>query len=678
MTLRRQLLLVCLLTLVLPWAGCQFVRETESALREGQQQMLAGTAQAIADSLAQFPDQFLGDRKDTAAGNAVYAHPLESAPLVDGYFDDWALPEKALARMRTNDVAARYALGVYRRYLFLYVEVQDGDVRYASPAGPRARYSDRIEVFTTGEQGKPVSFVFAPEAPGQLIAIRSDTDEPQAESRISAHWQDTARGYRLEARIPTQLLGATLGIAITDTDDPSVSGERATTFAGHGPGPLVTASPFLTNVASGYVQPGLRLIVTDPAGWRLAESGNLSLAPDSATGNSAISGWLRMAYDALLESGEEAELAEPDPSGREQQAYIREALQGDPATSWFRSQRSGRAVVAVAQPIWSGTVQTGAVILQQGTDAILSLTNRALARLMNVTVVATLVVGVALLGYASWLSLRIRKLSSAALQALDGATVHSELPSARAPDEIGDLSRSFSSVLKQLGDYNEYLRTLASKLSHEMRTPLTIVMSSLENLEHEPLSGDSAEYTARARSGALRMQKILSAMSEASRVEQLIENAEPERFDLHAALKTIFVAYADAWPQRRFTFASEVASASIDGSPELIVQMLDKLVDNAIDFSKPGDEIKANLTATDNIGIITVTNPGPPLPERMRSQLFDSMVSVRGQEPDRHLGLGLYVAKLIALGHDGSITAYDIAGGVTFEVRLPLNHDDTA
>ena len=50
MTLRRQLLLVCLLTLVLPWAGCQFIRETESALREGQQQMLAGTAQAIADA----------------------------------------------------------------------------------------------------------------------------------------------------------------------------------------------------------------------------------------------------------------------------------------------------------------------------------------------------------------------------------------------------------------------------------------------------------------------------------------------------------------------------------------------------------------------------------------------------------------------------------------------------
>jgi hypothetical protein len=58
MNLRRQLLLVSLLTLVLPWAGCQFIRETESALRIGQQQMLAGTARAIADSLTQHEEDF--------------------------------------------------------------------------------------------------------------------------------------------------------------------------------------------------------------------------------------------------------------------------------------------------------------------------------------------------------------------------------------------------------------------------------------------------------------------------------------------------------------------------------------------------------------------------------------------------------------------------------------------
>ncbi len=66
-----------------------------------------------------------------------------------------------------------------------------------------------------------------------------------------------------------------------------------------------------------------------------------------------------------------------------------------------------------------------------------------------------------------------------------------------------------------------------------------------------------------------------------------------------------------------------------------------------------------------------MTNPGPPLPERMRSQLFDSLVSVRSGGNDRHLGFGLFIARLIATGHGGGIDGRNVPGGVTFEVRLP-------
>ena len=128
---------------------------------------------------------------------------------------------------------------------------------------------------------------------------------------------------------------------------------------------------------------------------------------------------MRLAYGALLESGVEMALAEPDATGREQQDYVRSALRNESATAWFRSPQTGRAVVTVAQPVWSGTVQTGALVLQQGTEAILSLTNKSLGRLINFTLIATLAVALILLGYASWLSLRIRRLSTAAERALD-------------------------------------------------------------------------------------------------------------------------------------------------------------------------------------------------------------------------------------------------------------------
>ena len=674
MNLRKQLLLVSLLTLILPWAGCQFIRETESALREGQQQMMSGTARAIADSLSQFSDELLASRDDLKIGqNQLYGHPLATAPLIDGYFDEWTAPEGSAVSLRGADGAIRYVLGTHRQNLYLYLDIRDLSVifdRGQDAIFPRS-YSDHVALLSVDETGAQTIFRFRAEAPGEIIAVRESGGNVFDDTRIAAYWQDTPGGYRLEVRIPQSLLGKRLGLIITNTGDATASGIRSATFDGNLPGRFVALSPVLQSVAKGYVQRGLRLIVTDRNGWRLGQAGSISGVPEGIEDVPPSTGWLRIAYNLLLEPGAEAALAEPDASGREQQGYVREALNGRPATRWFRSPGTGRAVVSVAHPIFSGNVQTGAIILQQGTDAILSLTNQAMTRLITLTLIATIGVAIVLLGYASWLSARIRHLSNAAERALDEKHVRTSLPSALAEDEIGDLSRSFSSVLQQLGNYNDYLQTLASKLSHELRTPLTIVKSSLENLEHEELPKESAVYTARAKEGVERLRKILSAMSEASRTEELIENAEPENLDLDKVLESTIAAYADAWPERRFIFDNHATETTVFGSPELIIQMLDKLADNAVEFSSADDEIMVMLDSDSDTIAISISNPGPPLPDNMRSQLFHSMVSVRKGGGKRHLGLGLYVARLIAEGHNGSISADNRSGGVVFTVKFP-------
>ncbi len=679
MNLRKQLLLVSLLTLILPWAGCQVLRDTESALRQGQQQFLSGTAQAIADSFSQFPDELLAGKHDLRFGqNQLYGHPLVTAPLIDGYFDDWTTPEGSAMPLRGTDGTIKYVVGIRRPHVYLHVDIRDTSVIFDRgqdaifPSG----HSDHVSLVSVDESGERTVFRFRAEAPGEIIAVRETGGEVFDDTRIAAYWQDTPGGYRLEARIPQSLLGSRLGLVIINTDNATTSGIRSATFDGNLPGRFVTISPVLQSVAAGYVQPGWRLIVTDIRGWRLAQAGSISGVPDGIENIPPSSGWLRLAYSLLLEPGAASALAEPDASGREQQDYVSEALNGRPATRWFRSPDTGRAVVSVAQPIFSGTVQTGAIILQQGTDAILSLTNQAMMRLITLTLIATIGVALVLLGYASWLSARIRSLSNAADRALDEKHVRTSLPSALAGDEIGDLSRSFSSVLQQLGDYNDYLQTLASKLSHELRTPLTIVKSSLENLEHESLSKESAIYTARAKEGVERLRKILSAMSEASRTEELIEHAEPENFDLGKVLESTVAAYADAWPERQFVFDNRAADAIVFGSPELIIQMLDKLADNAVDFSSAGDEIRVSLDSDPDSVELSISNPGPPLPDNMRTQLFHSMVSVRQGGGERHLGLGLYVARLIAEGHNGFITAENVSDGVMFTVTLPKQTAD--
>jgi len=671
MNLKRQLLLVSLLTLMLPWAGCEFIRETESALRSGQQQMMAATARALANTMAQYNEEFPLAADSSATANQLYMHPLSLRPTIDGYFDDWSLDATSLRTIRGVDGPIEIALGRFGETIYLYVNVRDDSRVYATSRSmileEGSQFADRISLISSNPPYLEETIAFAAEAPGRILSYRKTAYGFAPEPAISANWQDAPKGYRLEASIPASLLGTHLGVVISNTDDAGLPGTRSSSYSGPTPGRAASVSPKISAVAAGLVQPDMRLLVTDANGWRIASVGTLA----DSTGADTRIGVARKIYALLVESGRQADSAEPDPLGREQEAYVSSALQGREMQSWFRSNDSGRAIVAVAAPVTDGTQTIGAVILQQGTDAILSLSNKRLAQLINLTLIVTVLVAGTLLGYATWLSRRIRHLSVAAEAALENEALQAALPSALAEDEIGDLSRSFSSVLRQLGEYNAYLRSLASKLSHELRTPLAIVTSSLENLEHEPLNDAGKGYTERARSGADRLRRILGAMSEASRVEELMSNAEPESFDLRAVLESTVDAYRDVYKERNFSFECELSTAKMAGSPELLIQMVDKLIDNAVGFSEANDTITLGLAEEDSAWELSVANPGPPLPERMRTQMFDSMVSVRSGTSDRHLGLGLYIARLIATGHGGRIDADNIDGGVIVRVKLP-------
>ena len=341
-----------------------------------------------------------------------------------------------------------------------------------------------------------------------------------------------------------------------------------------------------------------------------------------------------------------------------------------------RPTPDGRAViVSAAHPIWVGDQVRGVVIVEETTNAVLAERNRAFERLFSIVLAALLIGTLALTLYASRLVARIRRLRDEAEAAIDeqgrarGAVVAST-----AGDEIGDLSRSFSSALSRLAQYASYQQNMASRLSHELRTPVAVVRSSLENLQLSPLPEDARVYIERAQLGLDRLAHILTRMTEATRLEQSLGDAERERFDLSAVVAGCVEGYRLAYPGQTILLETPADKLWIDGAPDLVAQMLDKLVANATEFGLPGAPIVVRLRREDSAACIEVENEGPPLPESMPGRLFDSMVSVRGEGGGDapHLGLGLYIVRLIADFHGGSASASNRADGrgVVVSVRL--------
>jgi two-component system, OmpR family, sensor histidine kinase ChvG len=293
--------------------------------------------------------------------------------------------------------------------------------------------------------------------------------------------------------------------------------------------------------------------------------------------------------------------------------------------------------------------------------------------MLNFTLATSIIVVTAILVFATWLGLRLSRLRRASESALTDSGALAQFPETHARDELGDVARSFATLLARLNEYTSYLRTLAGKLAHEIRTPLTIVRSSLDNLESEALPEGARAYVERARQGSERLGSILVAMGAASRVEEAISGAERVHFDLVPVLDSAVAAYRGAFPQHQFRFDHALSTLTLNGAPDLVVQMLDKLIDNAVDFSPAGSTITVRLAAAANAALIEVDNPGRPLPPHLAGRVFESLWQSRPDGDSRpHFGLGLYIVRLIAEFHGGGAQAQDLPDGtgVRFSVRL--------
>ncbi|WP_329741280.1 ATP-binding protein [Dyella sp. A6] len=658
MTLRRKLLLVALCTLALPVAGWLYVRQMEALLRQGQAQALIASARAVARSLVVTNVPLPTGDKGWYVQRAV--NPI----TVDGYGDDWApmTPWSQALGTRGKLLLARDADGFY-----LYADIRCARRTRADADDPGALHADHLTLLLANGTGKR-RYLIASAAPGPLQARPLDPPVPGLPDRIDAWWQEDGSGYRVELRLPPTLQLTQLGAGVYD----GVAGGNPLAVDTR---PLLHDSKSISHEL-GQLAPGnVRARILSPSGWLLAQSGHLG-AGGRQPGWFASVVYRLLLADHLAESKPWTELA-PRPSLPE----VDKARAGKPDAIWRWGEQRGTVVLSAAVPIQRQGQLAGVLLLEQASRAVPLLANQALFGLLLTSFAVLLAAGAVLFGFATRLSLRLGRLRDAAERAqlddghLDAHLLGSRFPMVDAEDEIGDLARSFARLFEVVGGYTDYLRTLASKLSHELNTPLAIVKSSLDNLEHAGLPADAQPYLARARDGVGRLGTLVRAMSESSRMERAIAAAEPEDVDLREVVRGCADAYRALAGARRLECSLPDAPLYLHCAPEPIAQALDKLFDNALSFTPPEGWLRLSLHAVEGGAEIELANQGPPLPAAMQGRLFDSLVSLRdkatpGDAP--HLGLGLYVVRLVAERHRGTASArnLDDGSGVAFSLSL--------
>jgi two-component system, OmpR family, sensor histidine kinase ChvG len=686
-----QILLVSSFVLILPGLGLELVREQQRLVLEGQERALAATARRAAVALSDRPGLLLASDAAAGSGGVLRILDLPGPVVLDGQTEDWdeaAIESHALLAPDADaappgSFSAVFRIGRQGGGVYVLFEVRDADVVPSDPERGSDE-ADHLEIAAVTADDEFLRFAIDAAADGPVSAwLLREGERPAPDNRVAGAWRTTPDGYVVELRLPRTLVGTRLSFAAIDVDSPqtrAVAG-RLESSGMTSPDELAVVlapSPEMGDLLGGLAGPQTQLWVIDTGKHVLTHAG--SLAPEVAQGDAeepAGAGWvldrLTRAVRAVVDEPR-VERAPPDTH------EVDQALAGEPATRWRAVAGSSAMVLSAAHPVRvEGRVRAVVLARETATD-VLRVRGRAFEKILGAILGVALLGLVALLAFATRLSVRVSRLRDGVEQLeAGGRAPPAALPGATATDEVGDLARSVAAMAGRQREQTAYLEQVGRRLSHEMRTPVGVVRSSLDNLRLAALPAEALVYLDRADEGLRRLSLILSRMSEATRLEQTLAATERERYDLAPVVRGSVEGYRAAHPRRAIALREPGEPLPVLGAPDLLAQMLDKLVDNALGFARPATEVEVDLWRYGRAATLSVRNEGPRLPLEMGRQVFDSMVSIRpaatgGEVGAPHLGLGLYIVRLIAEFHGGTAAAHDRPDGrgVIVTVTFPL------
>ena len=703
--LATKLFIIMSLTMVvIPWFSYLYLREMEAFLIDSQANAQRLTAEGISTLLNGRTDLFHELPLSPDGYDQLYAHPLESPVRIDGKDNDWEdildfdlqfgeEPEQTEAGTQFY-----LLLGEHNELVYVLARVIDDQLVFRDSTILRLDVSDHLRLNYTDALDQNRKMVITMPAPGVTTAYDIDDEwryatQSGADNRVQGFVSETSDGYIAEFRFPLAMLGSTrqFGLAVVDVDDAvgrSIESITSTLpSAGHEAyGLVLLKSPEVLKIVQGLGYSGANIQVIDTSKRVRAEVGSYdaatTLEPNKEDA-SAIDRFLSLTsgpVDAIF-SAMVARDIDFNPLAADQ--VISTSLEGTPNHQLRFTQQEGEVIIA-AHPIIAQDDTIGTVVLTQNTERILELRRDALGRIVNFSVLALFIFVALVMAFSVTLARRIRKLGAETTDAIDAYgrlktnRIHSETESG---DEIGDLARNISNMLSRLHQHNQFLENMPRTLRHEINNPLNALSTSLQNLASEEQPDNRAKYLDSAQRAVLRIGMIVQNLADAASLEEALEADDFEVIDLRELVNNYLNNCRVLHPKAHFEYRGTHKRVLSAVSDYRIEQLLDKLIDNAVDFSVPGTTITVGLTTDAHELTLFVTNEGPTIPREELDNIFDSMVSVRQNNPDNrlHFGMGLYVVRVIAEHHGGQVSAVNLLNrrGVTVRVTLSLYREQT-
>lgn len=708
-SLQIKLALISLPLLFIPFAGLRYSEILQQDLLDSRRQTIQFSASAIASALSGrtglFEDEtfhFLNANRD------LYLFQLSNPIRLNGKADDWypqldeafAFGEDHILSSTTpydyKSLHFKHLTGVRGDYLYAIFLVTDDQVIYRHSHSPHLDQSDHLQVAIEDQGGVLHRYSITPTKPGWVNGLlESDPFQAtlplQIESRIQGMWVETENGYIIELRIPMPMVGKKLAFAIADVDDNF--DREITSLIGTGTpnrdeslGWLIPPSRTIEEILKTFNRPNSRIMIVDNNHRVRASYGNLSdTAKMTSTDPSLITRVNNLFHQVLTPlytffttpfSKEFTEkTVQPttlDISG------ISEVLQtGTSTITSYTLEDDLVEIMAAISPLHQNDQILGAVIVEQTTNSILALQNKVIEESLTLTIIVFIIGGLSLITYATRLSWRIRTLGRQAAAAInENGQVLPTIQPSTVNDEVGDLSKILINMLNQLQIQTEYREKMADNLEHEMRTPLAGISASLKNLsqEMEPPDENISRYLEWALSDVNRLEELLSAIRDATNLQEALNKDQKEDFELDTAIE-LWLAHSwqPAFTDVSFKYNKPDSPITLHGDPGRIHQMLDKLIENAVSFHDPETPIEIILAMRTGKIMLQVANQGPTIPVHLHKQIFNSMVSYRPQKRSgAHLGLGLYIVRTIALQYQGTIEigSYPNGTGTIFTLHL--------